>query len=83
MRIKGKVGQSWDRRSALPYNFGAVAIEKGAFGLPSTTVANFYFFLLSLKLGPRIELIASKWLSTRIFELTSQLQVMVGGMKKG
>ena len=27
--------------STLPYTFGVVAIEKGAFGSPSTTVANF------------------------------------------
>ena len=34
--IKGKVEQSWEWRSALPY-----AIEKGALGSPSTKVANF------------------------------------------
>ena len=27
-----------------PLHLGVVAIEKGAFGLPSTTVANFLFF---------------------------------------
>ena len=37
-RIKGKVGQSWERSSALP-------IEKGAFGSPSITVANFTYLL--------------------------------------
>ena len=35
--IKGKVQQSRERSSAL----GVVAIEKGAFGAPSTIVANF------------------------------------------
>ena len=35
-RIKGKVEQSMEKSSAL----GVVAIEKGAFGSPSTTVAN-------------------------------------------
>ena len=41
VRIKGKVEQSREWSSALPYNLGVVAIEKGAFRSPSTTVANF------------------------------------------
>ena len=41
VRIKGKVEKSWERCSALPYTPGVVAIEKGAFGSPSTMVANF------------------------------------------
>ena len=32
--------QSRERGSALPYTFGVVAIEKGAFGLSSIKVAN-------------------------------------------
>ena len=40
VRIKGKVGQSWERSIGPPLHFGVVAIEKGAFGSPSTTVAN-------------------------------------------
>ena len=44
VRIKGKVEQSRETSSALPYTFGVVAIEKGAFGLPSTTVANYTYF---------------------------------------
>ena len=39
--IIGKVQQSRELGSALPLNLGVVAIEKGAFGLPSTEVANF------------------------------------------
>ena len=39
--VKGKVEQSWERSSAPPLHLGIVAIEKGAFWLPSTTVANF------------------------------------------
>ncbi len=39
--IKGKVEQSRERSSALPLHLGVVAIEKGAFWLPSTTLANF------------------------------------------
>ena len=43
VRIKDKVEQSRERSCALPYT-----IEKGAFRLPSTTVANFtYFTILS------------------------------------
>ena len=45
VRIKGKEEQSWERSSALPLHLDVVAIEKGAFWLPSTTVANFTFYL--------------------------------------
>ena len=47
VRIKGKVEQS-RKRSAPSLPLGVVAIEKGAFGSPSTTVANFTYFFLSL-----------------------------------
>ena len=40
VRIKGKVEQSREWSSAL----GVVAIEKGAFGSPSTKVANFTYY---------------------------------------
>ena len=43
VRIKSKVEQSRERSSALPLHLGVVAIEKGAFWSPSTTVANFTF----------------------------------------
>ena len=48
VRFKGKVEQSREWSSAL--HLGVVAIEKGAFGSPSTMVANFTFtyFLLYL-----------------------------------
>ena len=39
--VKGKVEQSKERSSALTYTSVIVAYEKGAFRLPSTTVANF------------------------------------------
>ena len=41
VRIKGKVEQSRELSSALPYTSVSLAIEKGAFGSPSTKVANF------------------------------------------
>ena len=41
VKINGKVEQSRERSSAL----GVVAIEKGAFGLPSTKVVNFTYEL--------------------------------------
>ena len=47
-RIKGKVEHSRERSSALPLHLGVVAIEKGAFWLPSTKVANFTYFILLL-----------------------------------
>ena len=40
VHIKGKVEQSTERSGALPYTSVVVAIEKGAFWSPSTTVAN-------------------------------------------
>ena len=45
VRIKGKVEQSMEWSSALPLHIGVVAIEKGAFGSPSTKVANFTYFI--------------------------------------
>ena len=39
--IKSKVEQYRERSSALLLHLGVVAIEKGAFGSPSTKVANF------------------------------------------
>ena len=45
VRIKGKLKQSRETRSTLSQNDGMVAFEKGAFGLPSTTVTNFTNFL--------------------------------------
>ena len=44
VRIKGKVEQSREWSSILPY-ISVVAIEKGAFRSPSTKVANFIYFL--------------------------------------
>ena len=43
VRIKGKMEQSREWSSALPD--GVVVIEKGAFELPSTKVANFNFYI--------------------------------------
>ena len=43
VRIKGKVEQSRERISALPYITVFVAIEKGAFWSLSTMVANFTY----------------------------------------
>ena len=45
VRIKGKMEQSWVRSSA-PLHLGVVAIEKGAFWSPSTTVANFTLLII-------------------------------------
>ena len=48
VRIKGKMEQSEGRSSALPLHLGVVAIEKGAFRSPSTTVANFTYLLCNI-----------------------------------
>ena len=45
-RIKGKVEQSRERSSGLPLHLDVVAIEKGAFGSPSTMVASFTFYFI-------------------------------------
>ena len=45
VRIKGKVEQEG---VAPTLHLGAVAIEKGDFGSPSTKVANFTYFLLTI-----------------------------------
>ena len=42
VRIKGKMEQPRERYSTLPYT-SVVAIEKGAFGLPLTMVANYTY----------------------------------------
>ena len=42
-RIKGKMGQFWEMSSVLHLHLGVVAIEKWAFGSPSTTVTNFTY----------------------------------------
>ena len=44
VRFKGKVEQSREWSSAFPLYLGVVAIEKGAFGSPSTMVANFTYY---------------------------------------
>ena len=48
VRIKGKVEQSKERSSAHPLHLGVVAIEKGAFESPSTTVTNFTYLLMPI-----------------------------------
>ena len=50
--VSRTVGEHWaiqwkEKRPSL--HFGVVAIEKGAFGSPSTTVANFTYFIGYLK----------------------------------
>ena len=46
VRFKGKVEQSREWSSAPPLHLGVVAIEKGAFGSPSTMVANFTYLYI-------------------------------------
>ena len=45
IRIPDKVEQSRERSSAFPLHLGVVAIEKGAFWSPSTTVTIFTYFI--------------------------------------
>ena len=48
VRIKGKVEKSREKSSS-PQHLCVVAIEMGAFWLPSTTVANFTYFTFTYK----------------------------------
>ena len=43
--IKGKVEQSKEIKKCPSLNLGVVAIEKGAFGSPSTNVADITYFI--------------------------------------
>ena len=52
--------QSRERNSALPLHLGVIAIKKGAFWSPSTTVANFTF-LLYYKVWPSSRLTEIRW----------------------
>ena len=64
VRIKGKVEQSREWSSTLYLHLSVVAIEKGAFGSPSTKVANFTYFtfisfnssILSIKFAQAINM---------------------------
>ena len=46
--IEGKVERSREWSSALSLHLGVVAIEKGAFGSPSTKVTNFIYISISI-----------------------------------
>ena len=46
VRIKGKVEQSREWSSALPYTSCVIATEKRAFGLPSSKVTNFIYIYI-------------------------------------
>ena len=53
--IKGKVEQSRERSSNPPLHLDVVAIEKGAFGSPSTKVANFTFVYIYIYIHQKNE----------------------------
>ena len=53
IHIKSKVEQSRQRHTSPPLHLGVVAIKKGAFWSPSTTVAN-YFLHRSVGVGATI-----------------------------
>ena len=49
--IEGNVEQSRERSCTLPLHLGVVAIEKGAFGSPSTTEAYLLHLLRIIMFG--------------------------------
>ena len=64
VRIKGKVEKSREWSSA-PQHFRVVAIKKGAFGKPSTKVANFVYICMyktgsAIKLLTRVDMLQKK-----------------------
>ena len=62
VRIKGKVEQSREGVAPSPYTLDVVAIEKGAFGIPSTMVANFTFIFVAKTILLRIHVFTFLWL---------------------
>ena len=64
--MKGKVEQSRKWSSALSYTLGVVAIEKGAFGSPSTKGRQLYFFTFPFPKGISLQVNVRAWLE---FEL--------------
>ena len=68
--IKGKVEQSRERSSTLPYT--SVAIEKGAVGSPPTSGANFTFTYISILWCNNYR---RKWIQLRRFKSWTTLFV--------
>ena len=60
--IKGKVEQSRERSSA-PLHYGVEGLEKGAFGSPSTTVANNNFVMINAVVSNNISCYQSSSIS--------------------
>ena len=58
VRIKDKVEPSREWSSTLPLHLGVVAIEKGAFGSPSTKVANFIYIYIYNNVYPLVSKIS-------------------------
>ena len=71
VRIKGKVEQIREGVAPSP-NFGVVAIEKGAFGLPSTMVANFTYFFTEMIIDREMCITQQNEISSLNFIYTSQ-----------
>ena len=68
--------QSSERSSSLPLHHGAVAIEKGAFKLPSTTVINFIYISIYIYIYIYILIYLSvilffKWIYRSIYLYTN------------
>ena len=60
VHVKGKVEQSRERSSSSPLHLSVVAIEKGVFWSPATTVANFTFYLYMVQKCIFIIILTSK-----------------------
>ena len=60
VRIKSKVEQSSERSSA-PLHLGVVAVEGGAFGLPSTIVANITYCYIILSIQFNFHSFPHRW----------------------
>ena len=68
--IKGKVEQSREKKSRPPLYLGVVAIEKGAFGSPSTTVTKFPFTYFLLRCSTRPNEWGTQWDSNLLLKVS-------------
>ena len=81
VQIRGKVEQSRERSSTLPYSLVLIANENGAFGFPMTMVAK--FISLKVNIIPRLEFELTYFDSSTLATVGSDCGVMVNIVGNG
>ena len=76
VRIKGKVEQSREWSGALPIHLSLVAIEKGAFELPSTKVAKLTYFTYDARSSFLWRTHAHVWVERKFFNLPQYFRLV-------